>query len=198
VAGVVRVTLTEKPEDGSTHRPTRTLPQRIGISRGAVARIWRDRELQPWKVNTFKISTDPQFEEKLIDVLGLYFNSPAKAVAFCFDEKTRIQALDRTQPSLPMVRGRAGTISHDNPLNGVTDLFAALNVATGEVLTQCRKRHTSATKTHDPSTARQGRRHHRQSPARTAPVCHKSNQNHSSSKLVREHMRRVQQSCLEQ
>jgi transposase len=144
VAGVVRMTLTEKPADGSTHWTTRTLAARVGISHDAVAKIWRDHELKPWKVDTFKISNDPRFEEKLVDVVGLYLDPPAKAVVFSFDEKTQCQALDRTQPSLPMVRGRAGTMTHDYKRNGTTDLFAALNIATGEVITQCRKRHTGA------------------------------------------------------
>src|SRR3954447_21629357 len=104
VAEVVRVTLTEKPVDGSTHWSTRTLAARMGISHGAVAKIWRDHGLQPWKVDAFKLSTDPLFEAKLVDVVGLYLDPPAKAAVFCYDEKTQVQALDRTQPSLPMVR----------------------------------------------------------------------------------------------
>ncbi|MGL5824831.1 MAG: IS630 family transposase [Nocardioides sp.] len=144
VAEVVRLTLTEKPADGSTHWSTRTMAARVGISHGAVAGIWKDHELKPWKVETFKISNDPLFEEKLLDVVGLYLDPPAKAVVFSFDEKTQCQALDRTQPSLPMVRGRAATMTHDYKRNGTTDLFAALNITTGEVLTQCRKRHTAA------------------------------------------------------
>src|SRR3954454_14304307 len=144
VAEVVRVTLTEKPADGSTHWSTRTLAKRMGISHGAVAGIWRDHDLKPWKVDTFKVSNDPRFEEKLVDVVGLYLDPPAKAAVFCFDEKTQVQALDRTQPSLPMVRGRAGTLTHDYKRHGTTDLFAALNVATGEVTAQYRQRHTGA------------------------------------------------------
>ena len=89
VAEVVRVTLTEKPADGSTHWSTRTLADQMGISHGAVANIWRDHDLKPWKVDTFKVSHDPRFEEKLVDVVGLYLDPPAKAVVFCFDEKTR-------------------------------------------------------------------------------------------------------------
>ena len=144
VADVVRVTLTERPADGSTHWSTRTLARRMGISHGAVATIWRDHGLQPWKVDTFKLSTDPDFEAKLVDVVGLYLDPPARAAVFCFDEKTQVQALDRTQPSLPMVRGRAGTMTHDYKRNGTTDLFAALNVATGQVIAECRPRHTGA------------------------------------------------------
>lgn len=144
VAEVVRVTLTETPPDTSTHWSTRSLAKHLGIGKDAVAEIWRDHQLKPWKVEAFKISTDPQFEEKLVDVVGLYLDPPEKAVVFSFDEKTQCQALDRTQPSLPMVRGRAGTMTHDYKRHGTTDLFAALNIATGQTITQCRKRHTAA------------------------------------------------------
>ena len=143
VAEVVRVTLEETPDDTSTHWTTRSLAERLGIGKDTVARIWRDHHLKPWKVETFKLSNDPRFEEKLVDVVGLYMNPPERAAVFCFDEKTQVQALDRTQPSLPMRPGRAGTMTHDYKRNGTTDLFAALNVATGEVLYDCRKRHTS-------------------------------------------------------
>jgi transposase len=142
VAEVVRVTCNETPDDGSTHWTTRLLAKRFGIGKDTVARIWRDHNLQPWKVDTFKISTDPRFEDKLVDVVGLYMDPPERAVVFSFDEKTQCQALDRTQPSLPMKPGRAGTMTHDYKRNGTTDLFAALNVATGEVVYDCRKRHT--------------------------------------------------------
>ena len=109
---------------------------RHGIGKDTVARIWRDHELKPWKVDTFKISNDPRFEEKLVDVVGLYLNPPERAVVFSFDEKTQCQALDRTQPSLPMKPGAGETMTHDYKRNGTTDLFAALNVGTGEVLTR--------------------------------------------------------------
>jgi transposase len=95
-------------------------------------------------VKTFKVSNDPHFEEKLVDVVGLYMDPPKRAVVFSFDEKTQVQALDRTQPSLPMKRGRAGTMTHDYKRNGTVDLFAALNIATGEVITDFRKHHTAA------------------------------------------------------
>ena len=108
-----------------------------------MARIWRDHNLKPWKVKTFKISNDPRFEEKLVDVVGLYMDPPERAVVFSFDEKTQRQALDRTQPWLPLRPGRAGTMTHDYKRNGTTDVFAALNIATGEVVTECRKRHTA-------------------------------------------------------
>ena len=143
VAEVVRVTQNELPDDGSTHWSTRRLADRVGVGKDTVARIWRDHELKPWKVDRFKISDDPRFEEKLVDVVGLYLNPPQRAVVFAFDEKTQCQALDRTQPSLPMKRGRAGTMTHDYKRHGTTDLFAALNIATGQVLYDTRKKHTA-------------------------------------------------------
>lgn len=143
VAEVVRLTLTQTPPDGSTHWSTRTLAKRVGISHSAVAGIWKDHELTPWRVDTFKLSTDPRFEDKLVDVVGLYMNPPAKAVVFSFDEKTQCQALDRTQPSLPLKPGRAGTMTSDYKRNGTTDLFAAMNIGTGEVLTHCQKGHAA-------------------------------------------------------
>jgi transposase len=143
VAEIVRVTMHETPDDGSTHWTTRTLADRVHVGKDTVARVWRDHGLKPWKVDTFKISNDPQFEEKLVDVVGLYMNPPARAIVFSFDEKTQVQALDRTQPSLPMKRGRGGTMTHDYKRNGTTDLFAAMNVATGEVIYDTRKSHKS-------------------------------------------------------
>ena len=112
VAEVLRLTH-ERPADGSTHWSTRSMAARVGIGKDAVARIWADHGLKPWRVDTFKISNDPLFEQKLVDVVGLYLNPPARAVVFSFDEKTQCQALDRTQPSLPMKPGRAGTMTHD-------------------------------------------------------------------------------------
>jgi len=144
VAEVVRVTRTERPDDDATHWTTRTLAARFGIGKDSVARIWRDHGLKPWRVETFKVSTDARFEEKLTDVVGLYLNPPQRAVVFSFDEKTQVQALDRTQPSLPMKPGRAQTMTHDYRRNGTTDLFAAMNVATGEVLYDCRASHKGA------------------------------------------------------
>ena len=143
VAEVVRVTCLERPEDGSTHWTTRMLARRFGIGKDTVARIWRDHNLKPWKVASFKISNDPHFEDKLVDVVGLYLDPPERAVVFSFDEKTQVQALDRTQPSLPIKPGRAGTMTHDYKRHGTVDLFAALNVGTGEVITGTRKRHTA-------------------------------------------------------
>jgi transposase len=144
VEAVVQATLHELPEDGSTQWTTRLLAKRFDIGKDTAARIWRDHNLKPWKVETFKVSNDPNFEEKLVDVVGLYMDPPARAVVFSFDEKTQVQALDRTQPSLPMRPGRAGTMTHDYKRNGTVDLFAALNVGTGEVITATRKRHTAA------------------------------------------------------
>ena len=113
------------------------MADRVGVSPATVQRIWDARGLKPHRVETFKLSNDPQFEDKLIDVVGLYLNPPKKAVVLCMDEKSQIQALDRTQPSLPMTKGRAGTMTHDYKRNGTTTLFAALDVATGTVLGQC-------------------------------------------------------------
>ena len=142
VAEVVRVTREEPPDDASTHWTTRTLAARFGIGKDTVARIWRDHQLKPWQVEHFKLSNDQRFEEKLVDVVGLYMDPPERAIVFSFDEKTQCQALDRTQPSLPLKPGRAATMTHDYKRNGTTDLFAAMNVATGEVLYDCRPRHT--------------------------------------------------------
>ena len=144
VAEVVRLTNTTTPPDGSTQWSTRTLADYLGIGKDTVARIWRDHNLKPWQVTTFKVSNDPHFEEKLVDVVGLYMNPPERAVVFSFDEKTQVQALDRTQPSLPMKPGRAGTMTHDYKRHGTVDLFAALDIATGEVITDYRKRHSAS------------------------------------------------------
>ena len=144
VAEVVRATREERPADGSTHWSTRTLAARLGVNREFVRRVWADHGLTPWRVETFKLSNDPHFEKKLVDVVGLYLDPPARAVVFSFDEKTQVQALDRTQPSLPMKRGRAEAMTHDYKRNGTTDLFAALNVATGEVTYDFSDRHAGA------------------------------------------------------
>jgi transposase len=142
IEGIVHDTLHERPDDGSTHWSTRTMAERWGVGKDTVARVWRGRNLKPWLVETFKLSNDPRFEDKLVDVVGLYLDPPERAVVLCFDEKTQTQALDRTQASLPIKPGRAGTMTHDYKRNGTTDLFAALNVATGDVLTHCRPTHT--------------------------------------------------------
>jgi transposase len=141
-AEVMRVTRQVPPPDGGTHWTSRRLAAYLGVGKDTVAQIWRDHEVKPWRVEYFTVSQDPHFEEKLVDVVGLYMDPPEKAAVFCFDEKTQVQALDRTQPGLPMKRGRAGTMTHDYKRNGTVDLFAALNVATGEVLYETRKRHT--------------------------------------------------------
>lgn len=142
VEAVVADTLTTVPEDGSSCWTTRSMADRHGIGKDTVAGIWKARDLKPWKVETFKLSTDPDFEAKLVDVVGLYNNPPERAAVFCFDEKTQCQALDRTQPSLPMKPGRAGTMTHDYRRHGTVDLFAAMNLATGEILHDVRDRHT--------------------------------------------------------
>lgn len=137
---VVRLTLTSKPA-GETHWSCRSMAAQVGISSSQVQRIWSARGLKPHLVETFKLSNDPQFETKLIDVVGLYLNPPEQAIVLCMDEKSQIQALDRTQPSLPMKPGRAGTMTHDYKRHGTTTLFAALEVATGTVIGQCLPRH---------------------------------------------------------
>jgi transposase len=142
VEAIVADTLHTVPDDGSTAWSTRTMGSRHGVGKDTVARIWKARNLRPWRVETFKLSNDPNFETKLVDVVGLYMDPPERAVVFSFDEKTQCQALDRTQPSLPIKPGRAKTMTHDYKRNGTVDLFAALNIATGEVLHHTRKRHT--------------------------------------------------------
>ena len=141
IDAIVEDTLRTVPDDGSTAWSTRTMAERHGVGKDTVARVWRARKLRPWRVETFKLSQDPRFEEKLVDVVGVYMNPPERAVVFSFDEKTQCQALDRTQPSLPMKKGRGKTMTHDYKRNGTTDLFAALNVGTGEVIHQTRKTH---------------------------------------------------------
>jgi transposase len=140
VEEIVHLTLHETPA-GETHWSCRTMAQRAGVSSSTVQRIWSARGLKPHRVETFKLSNDPRFEEKLVDVVGLYLNPPEKAVVLCMDEKSQIQALDRTQPSLPIKPGRAGTMTHDYKRNGTTTLFAALDVLTGSVIGQCLPRH---------------------------------------------------------
>lgn len=139
-AEVVRRTLHTKPEN-ATHWSTRLMADEMGLNQVAVFRIWRAHGLKPHRVDVFKLSTDPQFVEKLRDVVGLYMDPPEHAIVFSFDEKSQIQALDRTQPGLPLKKGRAGTMTHDYKRHGTTTLFAALDVATGEVLHECMPRH---------------------------------------------------------
>ena len=140
VAEVVERTTRQKPE-GATHWSTRTLAAQVGLSHTQVRRIWRAHGLKPHLERTFKVSTDPAFLAKLQDVVGLYLDPPEKAVVFSVDEKSQIQALDRTQPGLPLKRGRAGTRTHDYKRHGTTTLFAALNVQTGEVIGECKEQH---------------------------------------------------------
>jgi transposase len=140
VEAVVVKTLEEKPID-ATHWSTRDLAKQVGMSASSVGRIWRAFGLKPWATDTFKLSEDPQFIDKVRDVVGLYLNPPDKAVVVCVDEKTGIQALDRTQPILPMRPGQVERRTHDYKRNGITDLFAALNLATGQVIHQTRPRH---------------------------------------------------------
>ena len=135
-------TLHAEPPDAAVCWSTRALGARHGVGKDIVARVLRERGLRPWRNDVFKLSTAPEFEAKLRDVIGLYLNPPERAAVFSFDEKTQIQALDRTRPSLPMVKGRNRTVTHDYKRNGAIDLFAAPNVATGQVLHQTRKRHT--------------------------------------------------------
>lgn len=137
---IVAATLHTTPRD-ATHWSTRTLAKQCGVSHMTVARIWDAHGLQPHRVRTFKLSRDPAFIEKLTDVVGLYLNPPDKAVVLCVDEKSQIQALDRTQPGLPMKKGRCGTMTHDYVRHGTTTLFAALNVLEGKVIGGCFERH---------------------------------------------------------
>ena len=140
VAEIVRATVQDTPE-GETHWSCRSMAKAQGVSPATVQRIWSALALKPHQVETFKLSNDPTFEEKLIDVVGLYLDPPDRAVVLCLDEKSQIQALGRTQPSLPLKKGRAGTMTHDYKRNGTTTLFAALNVATGTVIGKCLPRH---------------------------------------------------------
>jgi transposase len=140
VKAVVEQTLRTTPR-GATHWSTRTMAAELGLSHVTIHRIWKRHGLQPHRVETFKLSRDPHFVEKLHDVAGLYLHPPEQAIVFSVDEKSQIQALDRTQPGLPMKRGRAGTMTHDYKRNGTTTLFAALNVATGEIVGECFDRH---------------------------------------------------------
>ncbi|MBI4160813.1 MAG: IS630 family transposase [Acidobacteria bacterium] len=140
VRAVVEATLHTTPP-GASHWSIRTMAQAQGISRMAVQRIWDRHGLKPHLTRTFKLSRDKQFVEKLYDVAGLYLNPPDKALVLCVDEKSQIQALDRTQPGLPLKPGRCGTMTHDYKRNGTTTLFAALNTLDGKVIGDCMPRH---------------------------------------------------------
>ena len=137
---VVTKTAKEKPAN-ATHWSARMLAKELGIGHTTVQRVWKEHGLKPHLVRTFKLSNDPKFAEKVVDIVGLYHNPPDKAVVLCVDEKSKIQALDRTQPGLPMKKGRAETMTHDYKRNGTTTLFAALDVKTGEVIGECLPRH---------------------------------------------------------
>jgi len=137
---VVHMTLHEKPPK-ATHWSVRTMAAVAGVSYSSVQRIWRAHGLKPHLVETFKVSRDKNFAAKVEDVVGLYLNPPDRALVLCVDEKSQIQALDRTQPGLPMKKGRAGTMTHDYKRNGTTTLFAALNMLDGRVIGTCMPRH---------------------------------------------------------
>ena len=140
-AEIVRMTTQTKPE-GATHWSTRKLAAKLGISDTTVQKVWRANGLKPHRVETFKVSRDPKFIEKLEDIVGLYMSPPEHALVLCCDEKSQVQALDRTQPGLPLKKGRAETMTHDYKRNGTTTLFAALNILDGQVIGQCQQRHT--------------------------------------------------------
>lgn len=140
VTQIVEATTQTKPR-GATHWSTRTMAKAQGMSKATIQRIWYAHGLQPHRTQSFKLSRDPRFTEKLTDVVGLYLNPPDKAVVLCVDEKTQIQALQRTQPGLPMKKGRCGTMTHDYKRHGTTTLFAALNVLDGRVIGECVPRH---------------------------------------------------------
>jgi len=143
VKHLVELTTQSKPE-AATHWSTRTLAAELGVAPSTVWRHWRSHGLKPHVVRGFKVSRDPQFAEKLEDIVGLYMSPPEHALVLCCDEKSQVQALDRTQPGLPMKKGRAATMTHDYKRNGTTTLFAALNVLDGQVIGQCQQRHTHA------------------------------------------------------
>ena len=139
-ARIINATLHSKPK-GMTHWSCRLMAQEQGVSKNTVNRLWQQHHLKPHLSRTFKLSRDAKFLEKLSDVAGLYLNPPDKALVLCLDEKSQIQALDRTQPGLPLKKGRCGTMTHDYKRNGTTTLFAALNVLDGQVIGECHGRH---------------------------------------------------------
>ncbi len=140
VARIVEATLQAKPK-GSTHWSTRTMARAQGVSKNTVQRVWQEHQLKPHLTKSFKLSRDPRFLEKLTDVVGVYLTPPQNAVVLCVDEKSQIQALDRTQPGLPLKAGRCGTFTHDYKRHGTTTLFAALHVVEGRVIGQCYPRY---------------------------------------------------------
>ena len=139
---IVAVTLAgPPPTSGETHWSTRTLARELGVSNFTIATVWRDHGLKPWRTETFKFSTDPQLEAKIHDVVGLYLHPPEKAVVLCVDEKSQIQALDRTAPIFPMMPGTSARASHDYKRAGTSSLYAALDLATGQVIGALHARH---------------------------------------------------------
>lgn len=139
-AQVIKTTIEEKPA-AATHWSIRSLARHLDVSYSTVQRVWQRHNLQPHRVKTFKLSRDKNFVEKLRDVVGLYMSPPSKALVLSVDEKSQIQALDRTQPGLPMKKGRCGTLTHDYKRNGTTTLFAALNMLDGSVIGECMEKH---------------------------------------------------------
>lgn len=140
IAAVVKATLKTKPK-GMTHWSCRSLAESQGVSKSTINNIWQAHNLKPHLTETFKLSRDPKFLEKLTDVVGLYLNPPEQAIVLCVDEKSQIQALDRTQLGLPLKKGRCGTMTHDYKRNGTTTLFAALETVQGKVIGRCYQRH---------------------------------------------------------
>ena len=138
---IVDTTLKSRPGDGSTHWSVRMLARQLGISRTMVHRVWQRHDIQPHRVERFKLSNDPQFEEKVRDIVGLYLNPPDRALVLCVDEKSQIQALDRTAPLLPLRPGLPERQTHDYKRHGTTTLFAAFNILNGKVLGTCQARH---------------------------------------------------------
>jgi transposase len=141
VARLVELTTQSKPQ-AATHWSTRKMAAALGVSAASVSRHWRAHGLKPHLVRGFKVSRDPKFAEKLEDIVGLYMSPPEHALVLCCDEKSQVQALDRTQPGLPLKQGRAQTMTHDYKRHGTTTLFAAMNVLNGELIGQCQQRHT--------------------------------------------------------
>lgn len=137
---IIETTLHQSPPN-ATHWSIRTLAKYLGVRPNLVYRVWKAHQLKPFQVRTFKLSRDPKFVEKLLDVVGLYLNPPEHALVLCCDEKSQIQALDRTQPSFPLKRGRCGTMTHDYKRHGTTTLFAALELAEGKLIGTCMSRH---------------------------------------------------------
>src|SRR5271156_3269917 len=140
IQSIVEATLGTKPQ-GMTQWSCRLMAARQGVSKSTINNIWQSHNLKPHRVKSFKLSRDAKFLEKLTDVVGLYLNPPQQAIVLCVDEKSQIQALDRTQPGLPMKKGRCGTMTHDYKRNGTTSLFAALEVLQGRVIGECHARH---------------------------------------------------------